>query len=428
MRVLIISHNVISETNNMGKTLLSYFKGFPPEDNAEFYIQEKEPRNAEAAASYFRITDRDALKAIFGKKAGVSFHLDKTQAETAVHNTGIAESIRQYGRKRNAFVYFMRNAVWALAHWKTKEFSSWLKKVNPEVIFFMSGDYGFMYMITMEIQKMLDIPLVVCCVDDYYLYNRNGHTLFGRYQHQCYMKRVNALMSKASCILTISDMMRDAYSTLFSKPCFTLHTSAHKRTPHDKDNRTRIAYFGNLGFRRYEQLAEMGKAVRFLGIEGIEGIDVYSGEQNPENLKGLTEENGIFFHGEIPFSEVPERMDECLAVIHTESFDPEIQNIIKYSVSTKLADSLMNGPCIIAYGPDNIASVDYLKEHKAAYVISRQKDLVNGLREILTNRQLREEIVLNARELAEENHDESVNPLKVSTWLQMAVDGVFNRL
>ena len=46
MRVLILSHNVFSETNNMGKTLLSYFQDFSPEELAEFYIQEKEPKIA----------------------------------------------------------------------------------------------------------------------------------------------------------------------------------------------------------------------------------------------------------------------------------------------------------------------------------------------------------------------------------------------
>ena len=41
MRVLAISHNVISETNNMGKTLLSYLRDLSPDEAAEFYIQDK---------------------------------------------------------------------------------------------------------------------------------------------------------------------------------------------------------------------------------------------------------------------------------------------------------------------------------------------------------------------------------------------------
>ena len=69
MRVLIIGHNAIGETNNMGKTLLSYFRGFSPDEVAEFYIQAKEPKNAEVSNSYYRVTDQDALKSVFGKKS-----------------------------------------------------------------------------------------------------------------------------------------------------------------------------------------------------------------------------------------------------------------------------------------------------------------------------------------------------------------------
>ena len=78
MRVLIISHNVIGETNNMGKTLLSYFQAFSPDEVAEFYIQEREPKNAEVARSYYRVTDRDALKSVFGKRVGTAFHITES--------------------------------------------------------------------------------------------------------------------------------------------------------------------------------------------------------------------------------------------------------------------------------------------------------------------------------------------------------------
>lgn len=425
MRVLLIGHNVISETNNMGKTLLAYFRDFTPDEVAEFYIQEKEPKNAAVCSNYYRITDRDALKSVFGKKPGISFHLDKSTAEDNRAMTGTVENIRQYGRKRNAFVYTVRNAVWSLAHWKTKEFASWLKNYNPDVIFFMAGDYSFMYKITLSIQEMFQKPLVVCCVDDYYLFNRNEDSFLGRQQHDSYMKCVHKLMAKASCLFTISDSMAEAYHNLFNKPCFTLHTSAKKRLDSNDKDRCGIAYFGNLSFRRFEQLVEMGKAVKRLGIEGVEYIDVYSGEKNPDNLVGLTEENGIRFHGEIPASEVAERMDQCMAIIHTESFRPRIMNMIKYSVSTKIADSLLNGPCLIAYGPEELASIDYLKKNNAAYVITKAEDLESGLREILTDEELRSEIVANARKLAAKNHDEAVNPKKVREWLQMAIDGSF---
>jgi len=61
--------------------------------------------------------------------------------------------------------------------------------------------------------------------------------------------------------------------------------------------------------------------------------------------------------------EIYDGLRQCIMVIiHTESFSPRTQKMIQYSVSTKIADSLLNGPCLIAYGPEKLASIDYLKK------------------------------------------------------------------
>ena len=43
MRILVVSHNVFSETESMGKTLLSYFKGVERGDIAQLYVHSEVP-------------------------------------------------------------------------------------------------------------------------------------------------------------------------------------------------------------------------------------------------------------------------------------------------------------------------------------------------------------------------------------------------
>lgn len=427
MRVLLIGHNVFSKINNMGKTMLSYFRGFKPDEIAQFYIQNKLPSDGTVCQNYFRFTDKDAIRSVFSPKnqGRVISPKDIISAEMPVPDKDIIGSIYQYGRKRNALIYSARNFLWSIARWKNQTFLSWIKAFDPDVIFFMSGDYAFMYKIAKFVSIHLGKPIVVCCVDDYYLYNRNEGSWLGRVQHKQFMKTVFQLMERTSCILTISDAMRDAYSELFHKPCFTLHTSVAQKKLAIKSDASRVAYFGNLSFRRREQLISIGTAIKNLQIPGLSGIDVYSGETNPVNFDGLTEENGVFFHGKIDPGDVADKMTDCIAIIHTESFDSYIRKTTKYSVSTKIAESLMYGPCLIAYGPEGIASIDYLKKNNAAYVITRPEDLMSGLREILSNAELREQIVKNERRLAAENHDEAVYSQKIRQWLQIAINNCF---
>jgi hypothetical protein len=71
---------------------------------------------------------------------------------------------------------------------------------------------------------------------------------------------------------------------------------------------------------------------------------------------------------------------------------------------TKIADCLAGGTCIFAYGPSDVASIEYLTENNAAFVINKKEDLASGLLSIMTNVNLQNEIIKNAIHLAQQNH------------------------
>lgn len=419
MRVLTVSHNVFARTTNMGKTLMSYFSDFQPEELAQFYIHSEPPADASVCRNYYQFTDKDALRSLIPLTGcGRIYAAGDIQSDEMVGgDSGITAAAYQFGRKRTAGIFAARNMLWKLARWNTKALRDWVDDFDPDVIFFAAGDYSFAYDITLEIAEHTGKPLVVLCVDDFYLYNRNADTALGRLTHRQFMKTVYRTMDRASELFVISQSMKEEYEKLFGKPCRVLHTPAQSRALPVQEP-TQISYIGNLGLKRYESLIRMGRALKDLGEPGVPGwIDVYSGERNPEILNTLTEENGIRFHGMISPEEVLEVMGRSMAVIHTESFDPGTVPIVRFSVSTKIAESLMYGPCLIAFGPGGIASVDYLKENNAAFVIDDPADLSGGLRRILTDEALRSRTVANARALALKNHNADVNSANVRAWL-----------
>ena len=167
---------------------------------------------------------------------------------------------------------------------------------------------------------------------------------------------------------------------------------------------------GNLGNRRYENLIDIGRALKELNIEnGPKFVDVYTTEPRQEILQYLTEENGIKLHEAVGFDEVQKIIGRSLAVIHTESFREEFKNAVAYSVSTKVADSLASGTCILAYGPEEVASIRYLTEQEAAFVVNNYNNLKAKMLELITNNELRSQIETNAKRLARLNHDGQKN-------------------
>lgn len=407
MKVLVVSHNVFSKTSNMGKTMTSYFRGWNKGDIAQFYIHSEVPTDDEVCENYYRVTDKEMLKSFLTRKSGTVLAKDDIQRERADSrmDTGTTAQIYQRGRSRTPFIFFARNLIWRLGCWYTKKLKAWLDNFSPDVLVFVSGDYSFMYKIARKIAVKRHIPLYVVCVDDYYFNNKNEHMLGGKWQHKSYMRQVKKTMNASTAIFSICDKMSVDYAAFFKKPTYTLHTGSQIDKPLDCKKTNRIVYMGNLGYERYKQLVSIGRALLSVRAEGKPPyIEVYSAEPRPEILAHLTEENGIRFCGAVDADTVKALMGSSMLLIHTESFDEEIKKTIAYSVSTKIADSLSSGTCLLAYGPRGIASMDYLIDNQAAFCITESDDLTMMLDEIISSADKREEIVQRALALAQRNH------------------------
>ena len=61
-RVLVISHNVFSTGNNMGRSLAGLFSGWDPDRLSQLYFCPEEPQLS-LCRRYFRVTDGDVLRA-----------------------------------------------------------------------------------------------------------------------------------------------------------------------------------------------------------------------------------------------------------------------------------------------------------------------------------------------------------------------------
>jgi glycosyltransferase involved in cell wall biosynthesis len=231
-------------------------------------------------------------------------------------------------------------------------------------------------------------------------------------------------MKRASCAFTICDSMSEAYAPLFGIRCHTLYTASEPRAGRDTFPKSGpISYAGTLGHGRHQSIMAVGEALSRLALpDGPREICVYSAESRPEILSELQAAKGVRFCGRLSAEGVERVMRESVAVLHAESFDEKETARVRFSVSTKIADSLMNGPCLIAYGPEGIASIDYLRAHQAAWVISDPDALEAALYRILTEPALRAETVARARALAQANHRADEVSAKVRAWLQEVIE------
>lgn len=101
------------------------------------------------------------------------------------------------------------------------------------------------------------------------------------------------------------------------------------------------------------------------------------------------------------------------ALLHTESFDEDSIDLVKNSISTKIADSLASGIPIFAYGSSQIASMQHLLINECAYICCEHERLESSLIDFFSNYQAREIVAAKGLLTAKAYHDSFRNSEKL---------------
>ena len=409
-KVLVISHNCFSKNSNIGRTLASYFCNYNPNNLAQLYFHDETP-NSSVCLNYYNFTDTDALKSIFARwRKGKVFNkgnIDLDRKDSRNYSSSTAR-IYEYGRKRKPFVSYLRDLMWRLSSWNNRHFKKWLYNFGPDLILLTASDYSFPYVIANKIKKMTKIPMIIVCYDDFFLNYQHQGEFFRNIFYRHFLKCANKAIKTSSATFANNPKMSKDYENFFGREWPVLYMSADyiaTSISYDISKRKGICYLGNLGYNRNLQLVEIGKYLKNNKLGFLpKHIDVYSNEKNKETIGVLNEENGIVFHGSIAKDEVQKIVNNSIAVLHVESFDDKNRNLVKYSFSTKIADCLGSGTPLIAFGPGDIASIEYLIDNDCAF-IAENNDELESVFNCLLEKNVVNKVLYNALTIARRNHN-----------------------
>jgi glycosyltransferase involved in cell wall biosynthesis len=401
-KVLVISNNCFSETNANGRTLGNLFKGWPQKALAQFYIKD-EISDFKVCSNFYRITDWEVVKSLFSPK-----HLGK-QINSSDKKLDDINNKKLKKIKKNPLTNLIRNFFWSFKGWMDKGFLEWIDEFSPEVVLLQAGDAPFMYKIALDIAERHSIPFVIFNTEDYYFKNKYHkksklHQLFYPFSHSILKKQFKNAMKKAILCIYHTQMLKDEYDNEFDNNGIVLWTSSSiDLIPHKKNHDSfKISYLGNLGHGRHGGLIEIGDCLEKMG--GYK-LSVYGPLPSQKVEKELTSYNGIEYVGVVGYNLVREIMQNSDLLIYTECSDKKYKSDLKNAFSTKIADSLASGVCLFAYGPKNIASIDYLIEHDVACVATSKEMLEGKLKRVINDDALRKKCIENALKLARKNHD-----------------------
>lgn len=404
-KILVFSHNPFSNILNNGKTLKNIFSMFEKDQLSQFYIDQNYKPDFSICENYFTISDKDIIKSFFNKRSDIGSII-----------TGNQESeLNEFKYKKTKIVFkivltkIIRNFIWEHSNWHSDKFQNWLNLNKPEILFFVGGSYTFSHNIAIKLSKYYKMKLVTYFTDDYII-NNNSNSLLGRLYKRILFKSYLNTISNSNLLFAIGEIMARDYTVLFNKKFdHIMNCVDDQPSIIDKsENFFNISYFGGLHLKRYESLLEFAEIIKKLDLKHSYSISVYTATILPAKILNQLKDRGVKFHNVIEGEELKNAIYNSNFLLHLESYDSKIRNLIYYSISTKIPEYLISSRMLICYGPSDVASMKIIEENSLGLVIDKKnKDFqkkICVLKEYLNDSNKSKEVAKKGYLYAKENY------------------------
>lgn len=415
MKVLIISHLPVATQNNMGITFLSLFSRFEKQELCQLYIYPAYP-DVDRCGSFYRVTDKEVLSSLVTfRRPGGKVAPELIHDRQGLYEVAEDESFYRDRKNKSAVRRLLRDAMWRMSRWYSRDLKAWLEEEKPDCIFVAPGVAKLLYDMALKISKKQGIPLITYICDEYYFVRKPKEPL-DALRLKLLQGKIRRLVRESRHLVVICEELKQAYAS-FGTPTTVLMTGASARAEAVEGARQDICYFGNIRCNRYLSLAQVGKALeavnRKLGTH--HRLKIYTSEKDPEILGTFRDCEAIELRGFVTGDAFRDAFRQAGFLLHVEAFDEASIDYVRHSVSTKIADSLGSGIPLIAYGPDCVSSMKHLIRNRCAFTATDPGELEAMLVRALTHREAGEKILKNALHTARTQHSTEENGAALRT-------------
>lgn len=417
-KILIISGIPARNDTNSGKTIINLFEQYQKDKLYQLYSSPMKP-NSDLCRQYFQLNELDVIKKGFGLFEDMGNVIcNDSQFEETINKNNL--SITK--RKNQIIIKILRECIWKISNWKCSKLQNWLKNSNPTVIFAILQDTIFSINLILWVSEQFDIPIYLFITDDYYNDQEMKSNKLRKLYYKKKQSRIDCLLKKSTHLFACSEIGAEYFSRKYHIKHDVLYTPSAIQFTNLKMKKNictpiKIRYFGNLDLGRWEILEMVGKILSKINLKETKAIlEIYSSSSDASIIKNLNINDSCFFRGWVQENEYLNLLQETDISIHVESFNENMIRRTWMSVSTKIADYLGAGKCIMAIGPSKIASISYLKD--VAYVIDSLDSLESKIYDLINDIGLIEKHQILSKQKSINNH----NQLAISNKLYRIIN------
>lgn len=396
-KLLVVSRSEWSDENSVGSTLTNFFGDWPIDDIANLSFRAGRPNN-NVCHKYFLLTEVGLIKgngeyeiaayeeACFSVSTNCDASFEKKDRKSSAVEKKLVELFRG---KSIYIVNILQSFFWMLGWWKRRSLYRFLRKFDVDVIFFPAFHAPYTHLVIRHIAKLTGAKLIIFHADDYLCKDVSEFGFFKRYYWNWSKREILNSIGMADLNYCITDLQATEYHKKTGSVFSVLHKGASvadekkstRNNEYSQPGQLRMVYAGSLEHGRWKTVKLLSKAVEKLNEKGAKiHLDIFSQYSISEEVRcGIESKGASSFHGAISSSELKNVVASSDIVLHVESFDPVDMQDVKFSFSTKIVDCLASGTCLMAVGPEGVASIEYLKETRAAIVVDSPEDIGDAI-------------------------------------------------
>ena len=411
-KILIVTKSPWIEKNALGNTLSNFFINWVKAEIFNIYCREELPEN-NVCGKYLKITESQIIKKFFNSQQ-IGKIFDKSETNLLNKSCDYKKRVK---KERKTVVFFrnlggglfvfLRELVWKFGGWKKSRINSFIKSEFFDIIFAFGADPVYLQKIVYYCKNQTDAKLVLFFADDIYSYK--SLSLFDFLLTFWLRMVLHKNVKNAELLYGASPKLCEEYGNIFGreiKPLYkgcTFENEPKKTVSHP----IKFVYAGNLFYGRWNILKTLADEMEKTNAESLKlTLEIYTGTEVDKKIdEALNRGKTSKIMGQKPYEEIKTILSQADIVLHVESFEQKQIKTTRLSFSTKIIDCMQSGSCMMAIGPKDIASIEYLKNTDGAVVVSDLDKIGETLKYLCENPS---EIVNNAQKLrafAKKHHD-----------------------
>ncbi len=391
MKVLVITDALWRNDNGVGNSYSNIFNNIEEIEIANICLSGGNSKN-DISKKCFQISEGSLIANLKNKK-NPSGRVEEFEdgGKEEKEESKIMTAIK---RSRLQIFFWIRNLIWKLGRWKSKELKKFIDDFKPDLIFAQVQDKIYLNNIITFVQKYTGKPLFLYAWDDVYSLKQFSWSPLFWIDRFFQRSSIRRLVKRCKILYTISEEQRIEYNKTLKVETKLLYKGydfiADTTEKEETNSPIKILYTGNLYSGRYGTIKRFCEDLQSINQDKqIAELDIYSATALTDKQKeGLNIKNSSRFLGKVSEEKVQELQKSADVLLHIEPFSLKGSLLCRLSFSTKLVDYFYNKKCIFAIGHKRCSSIKYLKRYDASIVVDNLKDIKGELERLLHHPEL----------------------------------------